>query len=420
MTKDSERMPPFPRIVQGQLRLTSEQEEYARQFTQERITRMLTPIAIDEKEAEMHLREAYRVAGLRPPDTIRWFDSPIPFVLACAMDDNEWKSVDNDMHQNVRCSVMNDLRGSINMNVWRSVSESVEKSMKTSLLPSLWQIADSAWESMDIHIENLRTFAQDGKKTSISFYPLQFTSDTALYRGLIQQIRQGSHRGNNIWTTIDPRDREDVGRYVHELTLASVHAYHDAYWHAFYRFFHEVFQENTLIHWARFNEMVSGFRLESQEAWLVRKPLLLERDEQGRFHHASGRCVAYRDGWGFFAWHGMHVPEKLIMHPEEITREDWMNASDAVRLVIQERLSNDRFVEVLGGKWIDEGVRGKLIEVCIDEDDPECVVHYVQVQDARTQQWHFLRVPFWINQADEAVAWASDPDNRDYQSIQET
>jgi hypothetical protein len=273
---------------------------------------------------------------------------------------------------------------------------------------------------MDAHIENLRTFAQDGKQTSISFYPMQFTSNTALYRGLIQHIRQGSHRGKNIWATIDPREREDVGWYVHELTLASVHAYHDACWHAFYRFFHEVFQENTLIHWACLNEMVSGFRLESQEAWLVRKPLLLERDEQGRFHHASGRCVEYRDGWGFFAWHGVRVPEKLIVHSLQVTREDWMHASDAVRRVIQERLSNDHFVEMLGGKWIDEGVRGKLIEVCLDEDDPECVVHYVQVQDARTQQRHFLRVPFWINRADEAVAWAFDPDNRDYQPIQET
>jgi hypothetical protein len=145
---------------------------------------------------------------------------------------------------------------------------------------------------------------------------------------------------------------------VHELTLASVHAYHDACWHAFYRFFHEVFQENTLIHWARFNEMVSGFRLESQEAWLVRKPLLLERDEQGRFHHASGRCVEYHDGWGFFAWHGVRVPEKLIVHPEQITREDWIHAADAVRLVIAERLSNDRFVEMLGGRGAREVDRG--------------------------------------------------------------
>ncbi|GHO99623.1 hypothetical protein KSF_096710 [Reticulibacter mediterranei] len=414
MTKDSERMPPCPKIVQGQQCLTSEQEEYARQFTQERITRMLTPTAIDEQEAEMHLREAYRVAGFHPPDTIRWFDSPIPFVLACVMDNNEWKYIVGNMHQNVRSSVMNDLLGSVNKNVWASVYKSMENSMMTGLGQILWQIADIAWDSMDAHIGNLRTFAQGGKKASLSFTPLLFSGNTAPFRDLIQQIRQSSNRGKSIWANIDPREREGVGEYVHDLTQASVCAYYDACWHAFYRFFHEVFQENALIHWASFNEMVSGFRLGSKEAWLVRKPILLERDEQSRLHHASGRCVAYRDGWGFFAWHGVHVPEKLIVHPEAITKEDWMHASDAVRLVIQERLSDDRFVEMLGGKWIDKGVQGKLIAVCIDEDDPECVVHYVQVQDASTQQRHFLRVPFWINRADEAVAWASDPDNRDY------
>jgi hypothetical protein len=72
---------PCPKIKRGQERLTPEQEAYARQFAQERIAAMLSTAAIDEAEAEKHLRAAYRVAGLEPVP-VRWFDSPIAFVEA--------------------------------------------------------------------------------------------------------------------------------------------------------------------------------------------------------------------------------------------------------------------------------------------------------------------------------------------------
>jgi hypothetical protein len=47
----------------------------------------------------------------------------------------------------------------------------------------------------------------------------------------------------------------------------------------------------------------------------------------------------YPDGWGFYAWHGVVVPEKVILAPETLTREDFLNEQNvAVRRVIQERI----------------------------------------------------------------------------------
>jgi hypothetical protein len=200
----------------------------------------------------------------------------------------------------------------------------------------------------------------------------------------------------------------------------SIAAYYDFEGLLFYQFFHETYEENDLIHFVLFNEMVSGYQLGEQEARLVRMPTRVERDEQGRLHCASGRCMQYRDGWGFYAWHGVKVPEKLILHPEQLTKEEWLTEENLeVRRAMQERLGPDRFIELVGARCIDQGRRGTLMEVDLG-NDPERVAHYVQVRDASTERLYFLRVPPSIQRADEAVAWTFALQEQDYNPVQET
>ena len=353
-------MPPGPRIVRGQQRLTPQQEEYAGQFAQERIAGMLVPISINEQEAEVHLREAYRVAGFGPPVTIRWFDSPIPFVLACAQDKSMWET---------KVDVRKSMRPLL-MRLWESVEKGVREGVQEAVAREIRDAGESVWgRVMMAVIDNVEA---------------------------------------SVWES------------VASIVWGSTWSYRVAHEFAMIRFFHEVFEETPLIHQALLNEMVSGYLSGSEQAWLVCKPIRLEFDEQGRLHSASGKCLQFRDGWGGYAWHGVLVPEKLIMHPEEVTREDWLQEHDLeVRRVIQERLGNDRFVELVGGRCIDTGTRGNLIEVDLGSDS-EGVAHYVQVRDASTQRQYYLRVPPSIRRADEAVAWTFGLDEQDYQPRQET
>jgi hypothetical protein len=213
----------------------------------------------------------------------------------------------------------------------------------------------------------------------------------------------------SVSTGVESSTQDSVGAYSHARSLA------------FYRFFHEVFKKNKAIHLARFNEMVSGYCLGNKEAWVVCKPTFLERDAQGRLHSASGPCIQYRDGWGAYAWHGIPVPEKLLLYPEQVTREEWMQEPNAaVRRAIQERLGNERFIEMVGGKQIDVGRRGKLIEIELGTRDPERVAHYVQVQDSSTRRHYYLRVPPSLSSADEAIAWTFGLSETEYQPGQET
>ncbi|MBO0780034.1 MAG: hypothetical protein J2P37_14520 [Ktedonobacteraceae bacterium] len=361
-------MPPCPKIVHGQQELTPEQQAYLRHFAQVRTASVLSTAAIDEAETEAHVRSAYCAAGLEPPQ-VHWFDSPMSVVV-----DSEQKDIvsntDNVMG-GVRESMESQIRDRVGNKVWNQVWDCVMESM---------------WERVIERVgDNIQRSVMNLLETSWKWDKTRWEWD-------------------NVWTYAG----------------ASVTAYSNALWLAVGRFFHEAFEENHLLHFARFNEMVSGYHLGSNEAWLVRKPIRLEQEEQGRWHSVSGMCLQYRDGWGFSAWHGVRVPEKLILHPDQLTKEDWLwEGNLEVRRAMQERLGPDRFMELVGATCIDQGRRGSLMEVDLGYD-PERVAHYVQVRDASTQRQYFLRVPPSIQRADEAVAWTFGLDELDYQPVQET
>jgi hypothetical protein len=200
---------------------------------------------------------------------------------------------------------------------------------------------------------------------------------------------------------------------------ASVRAYDAAPWLAVYQFFDAYLAPNELHALAHFNQLVSGHWLGEEEALIVRRPRVLCRDQARRLHSATGKCIEYHDGWGFYAWHGVQVPERVILSPEMLTREDFLSEKNVeVRRVIQERMGH-RFVSAIGGVVLERSPRGTLYEVDLS-DDPEGVAHYVQVQDASAERQYFLRVPPTIRTAAEAVAWTFQVGVEDYQPTDET
>jgi hypothetical protein len=166
--------------------------------------------------------------------------------------------------------------------------------------------------------------------------------------------------------------------------------------------------------------MVSGYWFGKDVALVVRKPRLLAFDDAGRLHSATGRCVEYRDGWGFFAWHGVPVPERVILEPDELTRDDFLSERNVeTRRIIQERMGAERFVWELAATYIDGGPQGVLYEVALP-DDPDQVARYVQVEDPSTGREYYLRVPPSIQTAAEAVAWTFGRTTDEYHPAQET
>jgi len=84
------------------------------------------------------------------------------------------------------------------------------------------------------------------------------------------------------------------------------------------------------------------------------------RDEQGNLHNASGPCIEWLDGRKDWAWHGVWVPERLVMEPKSYTREEYMAITQTeIRRALGESAGWDHIVTLLGAtsldSWTDAG-----------------------------------------------------------------
>jgi hypothetical protein len=370
---------PYAKIVPGQQQLTRAQEDYFYQELEAQGAAMLSCEPIDKAQAEAHLRDAYRVAGLEPP-RIRWFDSPGSFALASAY-----------------CKEWDDVWVEVVTNVVEDMSKCpAHQRLEKSLLLEMSLFLDERYTSL---MEFIEAFLERGVWLFLN--KRETVADDYYYRA--------KYKG---WV---------YGRaFQDSITFASTCAYYlhdETVWHTIQG---KLFEPGPAIHFALFNGMVSGYQLGREEAWLIRKPVRLEFDEQDKLHSASGKCIQYRDGWGVYGWRGVVVPAQLILHPQTLTRQDWlMQGNLEVRRAMTERLGPERFIELVGGTCIDEGSRGSLIVVDLG-DDQERVAHYARVRDSSSGREYYLRVPPSIHRADEAVAWTFGMAEATYRPSQET
>jgi hypothetical protein len=374
-------MDPASQLHPGQQELTPDQEAEARRFAEESIRRQLSTEPVNEQEVEAFLREAYEMAGLAPPAHIRWVDGPLQLLPElAALGDEE--------------SVLEQLWG-------------VENSARASIFSEGGE--DGLGDRIGLLVSEPIYASLGGGDTS------DIVEDN-LWNSLL----------DGLWDGVgESREDDDVGWDKDEALAvgvrleASITAYEHAYRLAFFRFFDVYLAPNALHALAHFNELVSGYWLGREVAFIVRRPTVLSRDAHGRLHSEMGKCTEYRDGWGFWAWHGVRVPEYVIVEPESLTREDFLNEPNVeVRRVMQQRMGQ-RFVGELGGIVLDSSPGGTLYEVELP-DDPEQVAHYVQLQDASPERQYFLRVPPTIQTATEAVAWSFGLSLQDYHPADET
>ena len=138
----------------------------------------------------------------------------------------------------------------------------------------------------------------------------------------------------------------------------------DYSWVAFYDFFTEI---NVLK-----NDDYNNFRdlmdndiydmIQFDKLCIVcRKPTKISRGLNNALHCEIAPAIAWEDGFKLFYWNGISVPEKLIMHPDSITKEEIMNVTNAE----QKRC----YMEKIGAKNYYEKAYGGVVEIDTDIDD---------------------------------------------------
>jgi hypothetical protein len=377
------------RLRPGQRQLTPEQRVEASRLAAEYLQTQLSTRPVDEAVAVALLKQAYTAARLAAPCHICWVDGPMQLV-AFWFPEGFWDGVHEEPVK--RDNFWDTITASASESVWDRAFRDVMKRVDARIgihRSSSWDSSEyRAWDNI---VDNLWRF---------------------IWRDVDDRVLMHTW---NIW-----KDRDDAWKSnVQDSRQASVMAYRYAPDLACYSFLDTDLAPNDLHALAQFNALVSGYWLGKEIAILVRRPTILSWDDNGRPHSATGRCIEYHDGWGMYAWHGVETPEKVILTPDTLTRDDFLGERNLeVRRIIQERMGQ-RFVWELEGKFIDGGSHGILYEVELP-DDPERVARYVQVQDASTPHQYFLRVPPTIQTAAEAVAWTFGATVEEYHPVQET
>jgi hypothetical protein len=399
------------RLHRGQQTLSPEQQAEARRFTEERIRAQLDTAPVDEDQAESYLWQAYAAARLPPPRHIHWLDGPLELVAVLG-------------HDEAAIFVEDSVTARVSQCVWDDASRegqemnALQEGGRTSVLSTVDARVSRIWErvekSLPPHFRTNSPVMQPGWSvwSDVSHPVWERVRDAvgwSVWRAVADTVR--CPLPDRIWDRF--WSRADFARFL------GIRAYYAAHTLAGLSFYDTYFVPNLARSLSVFNQLVSGYWLGRNLALVVRRPRLLSRDEAGRLHSATGKAVAYPDGWGCYAWHGTPVPERFILAPEGLTREDFLNEPNIeMRRVIQERMGT-RFVEELGGTVIDAGPHGTLYEVELP-DDPEEVAYYVQVQDASTARRYYLRVPPTVLTAEEAVAWTFGLAADNYQPAAET
>lgn len=158
-------------------------------------------------------------------------------------------------------------------------------------------------------------------------------------------------------------------------------------------------------------------------------------------HREDGPALYMERNKSLYFWHGINVPEWVIMEPESINLKDIMETENLeLRRILIERYGQGRFIADIGGEkkhqdkfgilWLvkRENMPKKLTDldrlnledVLDDIFGKNKTTQFVQVKDSSTPRVYFIQVPTFIKTAREGVAWSFGKKEKEYNPKKET
>ena len=246
---------------------------------------------------------------------------------------------------------------------------------------------------------------------------------------LSQAIVRAILADKNIGASVVDSVRASVGESVRESVWASVrdsgYGSHDAGWLGFYAYFREVCGLTEQI--GKLSGLIdlahhAGWFIPHQNVCFVSdRHNVLNRDEQGRLHCTSGPAVAYPDGWGVYAWHGIRVPASAIQEPQSLTVSRIVKEPNTeVRRALRNLYGTARFLKDAGATVISDSPShgAKLLSLRIDGDPED--IRMAELTCPSTGEVYYERVPPTISNCDEALGWRFRLEPQQYKPVWET
>ena len=137
------------------------------------------------------------------------------------------------------------------------------------------------------------------------------------------------------------------------------------------------------------------------------RPRHLRFDSQNRLHAEGEPAIEFADGWNFYYYHGVRLPEKYgQIHPNQ-WQSQWLLSEDNAELkrVLIEAIGYDRICQELAAEQIDSWQEYALLT--IDDDVDVEPIYLLKMTCPSTGFIHALRVPPNLTSAREAIRWVN-------------
>lgn len=355
--------------------LTKEQEAELPEYCDKWLAIGLSTKPLDFGKAKEAVGLIYKTAGLQPPKTYFQVFSPLGGAILGAMlrGGQVRGQVWDKVRDQLRNQVWDQVRDQVRDQVWDQVGDQVRG-----------QVGDQVWNKVRDKV-----------------------------RGQV-----GDKVRDQLW--------DQLGDQVGDQLWDQVWGSHDAPWLAFYDFFKNECNLEICRKLTGLTELAKhcGWWAPYQNAVILQdRHSTLNRDGIGRLHCEDGLACGYPDGWGVYAWHGVRVPERIILKPDSITVQEIQKEENTeIRRVMLERYGEKRYLEDSGAKIIHSSGNNVLYKQEIPDDEPLVMVRVLNStpEPDGSLNTYFLRVPPQIADADAAVAWTFGMDKQEYQPKIET
>jgi hypothetical protein len=400
----------------------------------------------DRATAELGLVAAYRAAGLSPPTITIWLKSPRAGATAARLlgSDLDWpwqldptqravwdqvwqqcvRQIEEIVGPEAWAAVRRQMRKEADKKILDKYGHLVEKRIKEVFSERLgiwvWQyLRKMAGNSV---LQQIRIDSEDAVRAAIADKASHAVFDE-VFQELVPPLKQQvyTHVAEPLRLMMTINNGILTGRQTAECAFGQ----HDASWVAYYDYLSKIGVKGA--------EMLDGItRITQSCGWwwpyeklcvMTDRPSQMVRDNRGKLHCETGMCIKYGDGWGFYAWHGVIVPDYVILLPEPITLEMIEAEPNVeVRRVLIERFGLDNYLKERQVIKIHQDKCGILYRMNLQGDEPVLVVHVVNSSPEPDGSYkeYFLRVPPTMTRARQAIAWTFGLTEEEYEPLSET
>ena len=320
--------------------MTPEQEQEMLRYRDEWMRNGLSTEPCDPAVMRSAVSSLYDTHGL-PAVPVICMDSPFGCLIARAIICNKGggKTMEN-LEENLRANLEENLRE----NLWENLWVSLRANLRENLGENLWEnlcisLRANLRENLE---ENLRANLEENLREKKTSGPTSGKTS----RKTSGKKNLGANLWGNLWVSLGENLRENLGVNLWEnlgenlwenLRGGGIYGYpsllgnHDVGWLAFYEFpvklGHDYPKElieklTATVNYAKSCGVLYAYK---NLAIVSNRPSVLNRDAAGRLHSETGMAMQFRDGYGFYAWHGVRVPAKWIedranLDPNEVIK----------------------------------------------------------------------------------------------------